>query len=273
MSEIYVTLSGNVTDDPKQFHFGDGSRATSMRVAVNRRFLDRQTQTWQDGETTFYTVRCYRALADHVAQSVRRGHPVVVSGKLRVKQFERGGEQRFWVEVEAVSVGHDLKWGITSFERPVRGSTGPVAAARDLRAMEDATREWELTTVPSNPLRLLEGGAGRPDAEPYLADDVYESAADGVVGGLAGGAAGGFGGGFGGGLAGDAAGGLADGQVGGLAGGQVGGLGGGLADGQAGDLGGGLADGQAGGLAGLVEGSVDDGHEVPWPGDAMPLAA
>ncbi|MEO3862821.1 single-stranded DNA-binding protein [Acrocarpospora sp. B8E8] len=265
MSEIYVTLSGNVTDDPKQFHFGDGSRATSMRVAVNRRFLDRQTQTWQDGETTYYTVRCYRALADHVAQSVRRGHPVVVSGKLRVKQFERGGEQRFWVEVEAVSVGHDLKWGITSFERPVRGSTGPVAAARDLRAMEDATREWELTTVPSNTLRLLEGGAGRPDAEPYLADDVYESAADGLAGGLAGGAAGGFGGGLGGGpgggLAGDAAGGLADGQVGGLAGG--------LADGQAG----GLAHGQAEGLAGLVEGSVDDGHEVPWPGDAMPLAA
>ncbi|GAA1004736.1 hypothetical protein Aple_080330 [Acrocarpospora pleiomorpha] len=262
MSEIYVTLSGNVTDDPKQFHFGDGSRATSMRVAVNRRFLDRQTQTWQDGETTFYTVRCYRALADHVAQSVRRGHPVVVSGKLRVKQFERGGEQRFWVEVEAVSVGHDLKWGISSFERPVRGSTGPVAAARDLRAMEDATREWELTTVPSNTLRLLEGGAGRLDAEhaePYMADGAYESVADGLAGGLAGGAAGGLGGGLAGGaagglgdgLAGDAAG-LVDDQVGGLAGGEVGGL---------------------AGVAGLVEGSVDDGQEVPWPGDAMPLAA
>ncbi|GIH27445.1 hypothetical protein Aph01nite_57550 [Acrocarpospora phusangensis] len=181
MSEIYVTLSGNVTDDPKQFHFGDGSRATSMRVAVNRRFLDRQTQTWQDGETTYYTVRCYRALADHVAQSVRRGHPVVVSGKLRVKQFERGGEQRFWVEVEAVSVGHDLKWGITSFERPVRGSSGPVAAPRDLRAMEDATREWELATVavPPSTLRLLEGGAGRPDDEQDSLDAVYDSHAEG----------------------------------------------------------------------------------------------
>ncbi|WP_214109669.1 single-stranded DNA-binding protein [Acrocarpospora catenulata] len=173
MSEIYVTLSGNVTDDPRQFTFGDGSRATSMRVAVNRRYLDRQTQTWQDGETTYYTVRCYRGLADHVAQSVRRGHPVVVAGKLRIKQFERDGEQRFWAEVEATSVGHDLKWGITSFERPVRGATGPVAAARDLRAMEDATREWELAVgAGSGALRLLDGEVAEQETDADRGDAV-----------------------------------------------------------------------------------------------------
>ncbi|TKK87347.1 single-stranded DNA-binding protein [Herbidospora galbida] len=160
MSEIYVTLTGNVTDDPKQFTFGDGSRATSMRVAVDRRVLDRQTQTWRDGETTFYTVRSYRGLADHVAQSVRRGHPVVVVGKLRVKQFEREGEQRFWVEVEATSVGHDLKWGISSFERPARGASRGAMTDDDLRAMEDDTRDWELNTPG---LRVLEGGAGQDD--------------------------------------------------------------------------------------------------------------
>ncbi|WP_062443995.1 single-stranded DNA-binding protein [Herbidospora daliensis] len=160
MSEIYVTLTGNVTDDPKQFTFGDGSRATSMRVAVDRRILDRQTQTWRDGETTFYTVRSYRGLADHVAQSVRRGHPVVVVGKLRVKQFEREGEQRFWVEVEATSVGHDLKWGISSFERPARGASRGAMTDDDLRAMEDDTRDWELNTPG---LRVLEGGAGQDE--------------------------------------------------------------------------------------------------------------
>lgn len=178
MSETYITICGNVTDDPRQYTFRDGSRATSMRVAVNRRYLDRQTQTWQDGEPNFYTVRAYRSLADNVAQSVRRGHPVVVSGKLRIKQFEREAEQRFWVEVEAVSIGHDLKFGITSFERPVRGVTGPATGERDLREMEDETRSWELT--PGN-LQLIvgggEGGAGDGDGDSWPVETV---AADGV---------------------------------------------------------------------------------------------
>ncbi|GAA0391302.1 hypothetical protein Acor_18730 [Acrocarpospora corrugata] len=248
MSEIYVTLSGNVTDDPKQFHFGDGSRATSMRVAVNRRFLDRQTQTWQDGETSYYTVRCYRALADHVAQSVRRGHPVVVSGKLRVKQFERDGEQRFWVEVEAVSVGHDLKWGITSFERPVRGSSGPVAAARDLRAMEDATRDWELATVGApGTLRLLEGGAGADDDEHA---DPFGRPGDGRLGGshsdvLAG-----------------------DGRLSGARSDVLAG------DGRMGDaFADVLSDDTRVGADYVVDGSGGEGDETPWPGEATPLAA
>ncbi|OPG12635.1 single-stranded DNA-binding protein [Microbispora sp. GKU 823] len=145
MNDIYVTLSGNVTDDPRQYQFRDGSRVTSMRMAVNRRVLDQQTNTWQTRDTTYYTVRCYRGLADNVQQSIRKGHPVVVYGKLRIKQFERDGEQRFWAEIEASSVGHDLKWGIATFEKPIRAYSAGAPSDDERHAMEDATREWELT--------------------------------------------------------------------------------------------------------------------------------
>ncbi|MGI5155494.1 single-stranded DNA-binding protein [Microbispora sp. CA-102843] len=145
MNDIYVTLSGNVTDDPRQYQFRDGSRVTSMRMAVNRRVLDQQTNTWQTRDTTYYTVRCYRGLADNVQQSIRKGHPVVVYGKLRIKQFERDGEQRFWAEIEAGSVGHDLKWGIATFEKPIRAYSAGAPSDGERQAMEDATREWELT--------------------------------------------------------------------------------------------------------------------------------
>ncbi|XVQ83961.1 single-stranded DNA-binding protein [Microbispora siamensis] len=145
MNDIYVTLSGNVTDDPRQYQFRDGSRVTSMRMAVNRRVLDQQTNTWQTRDTTFYTVRCYRGLGDNVQQSIRKGHPVVVYGKLRIKQFERDGEQRFWAEIEASSVGHDLKWGIATFEKPIRAYSAGAPSDDERHAMEDATREWELT--------------------------------------------------------------------------------------------------------------------------------
>ncbi|WP_405086462.1 single-stranded DNA-binding protein [Microbispora sp. NBC_01389] len=158
MSDIYVTLSGNVTDDPRQYRFRDGSRVTSMRMAVNRRVLDQQTNTWQTRDTTYYVVRCYRGLADNVQQSIRKGHPVVVYGKLRIKQFEREGEQRFWAEIEASSVGHDLRWGITTYEKPVRAYSAGAVSDDDRQAMEDGTREWELTGRTADGARSADGG-------------------------------------------------------------------------------------------------------------------
>ncbi|MBX6386387.1 MAG: single-stranded DNA-binding protein [Microbispora sp.] len=163
MNDIYVTLSGNVTDDPRQYQFRDGSRVTSMRVAVNRRVLDQQTNTWQTKDTTYYTVRCYRGLADNVQQSIRKGHPVVVYGKLRIKQFERDGEQRFWAEVEASSVGHDLKWGIATFEKPIRAYSAGAPSDDERCAMEDATREWELTSSAAPGAAPAAAGAGDGD--------------------------------------------------------------------------------------------------------------
>ncbi|WP_067179043.1 single-stranded DNA-binding protein [Microtetraspora niveoalba] len=166
MSDVYVTLSGNVTADPRQYQFPDGSRATSLRLAVNRRVLDRQSQTWTTEDTTYYLVRCYRALADNVAQSVRKGHPLVVYGRLRIRQFEdRQGERRFSAEVEASSVGHDLKWGIASFEKPIRSYAG-APGADQRRGMEDATREWELRAV-----SYAEGRPAHPVEAPSSSGD------------------------------------------------------------------------------------------------------
>ncbi|MEU8177695.1 single-stranded DNA-binding protein [Microbispora hainanensis] len=181
MNDIYVTLSGNVTDDPRQYQFRDGSRVTSMRMAVNRRVLDQQTNTWQTRDTTYYTVRCYRGLADNVQQSIRRGHPVVVYGRLRIKQFERDGEQRFWAEIEASSVGHDLKWGIATFEKPIRAYAAGAPSDDERHAMEDATREWELTSrggpsSPSGPSGYSGPGAAS------VADGDDDEAFDALVG-------------------------------------------------------------------------------------------
>lgn len=118
MNEIYVTLVGNVAAEPRQFQFEDGSRVTSVRVATSRRYLDRRAQEWRSEPTTYYTVRCYRALADHVAQSVGVGHPVVVHGRLRLKEVG-SDERRLIPEIDAICLGHDLRWGITRYEKTV----------------------------------------------------------------------------------------------------------------------------------------------------------
>ena len=47
---------------------------------------------WGDGNTTWIEVSCFRALAEHVASSIRKGDPVVVIGRLRTNAWEKDGQ-------------------------------------------------------------------------------------------------------------------------------------------------------------------------------------
>lgn len=144
MNDIYVTLTGNVAAPPRQHTFPDGSRVTSLRVATTSRFYDRERQQWCDGETTYFGVRCFRGLADNVAQSIRAGQPVVVQGRLRIREFVHGGERRFMPEVEAGSLGHDLRWGLGSFSRPQRGGAAPVLGREQRTELDRETHDWAM---------------------------------------------------------------------------------------------------------------------------------
>ncbi|MEU8041723.1 single-stranded DNA-binding protein [Streptosporangium sp. NPDC049078] len=145
MNDIYVTLTGNVAAPPRQHTFPDGSRVTSLKIASTSRYYDRENQQWRNGETTYFGVRCFRGLADNVAQSVQMGQPVVVQGRLRIREFAHEGERRFMPEVEANSLGHDLRWGLGSFTKPQRG--GPVAALGSAERIEldRETSDWAMS--------------------------------------------------------------------------------------------------------------------------------
>jgi|GEM_PF-510466 len=145
MNDIYVTLTGNVAAPPRQHTFPDGSRVTSLKIASTSRYYDRENQQWRNGETTYFGVRCFRGLADNVAQSVQLGQPVVVQGRLRIREFTHEGERRFMPEVEANSLGHDLRWGLGSFTKPQRG--GPVAALGSAERIEldRETSDWAMS--------------------------------------------------------------------------------------------------------------------------------
>ncbi|MEU8380701.1 single-stranded DNA-binding protein [Streptosporangium sp. NPDC048865] len=158
MNDIYVTLTGNVAAPPRQHTFPDGSRVTSLKIASTSRYFDRENQQWRNGETTYFGVRCFRGLADNVAQSVHLGQPVVVQGRLRIREFAHEGERRFMPEVEANSLGHDLRWGLGSFTKPQRG--GPVAALGSAERIEldRETSDWAM----SGGAPVAAGAAGAP---------------------------------------------------------------------------------------------------------------
>ena len=113
-----VTLVGFVATEPKMRYGGGGVPVAHMRIGSNSRKIDRETGEWKDGETHFYSVSCWRALASNSATCLRKGQPVIVTGKLRVSHWQdRAGQQRSEVEVQADTIGFDLSRGVAQFYR------------------------------------------------------------------------------------------------------------------------------------------------------------
>lgn len=120
MNETLVTLVGNAAT-PVDFRETAAGSTARFRMAVTPRRWDREQQVWADGRTSFYTVWARRTLAANLSGSVSVGEPLVVHGRLKVREEEREGVWKTSVDVEAVAVGHDLTKGTAAFRRVLRG--------------------------------------------------------------------------------------------------------------------------------------------------------
>ncbi|ACZ30119.1 single-strand binding protein [Xylanimonas cellulosilytica DSM 15894] len=141
MSDVSVTVVGHVGQDPHLFASQSGTRWTSIRVASTRRVRDPRSGEWGDGPTMWFTVRAFGDRALNLVESVRKGTPVVVTGRLAVEEYEvrkqeKGpdGEavevrQPRWAQViENASVGVDLSRGVARFTRTVHTDVVPGGA-------------------------------------------------------------------------------------------------------------------------------------------------
>ena len=120
MNDIQVTVRGNVASEPRHVHFDDGNTLTSFRLASTARYFDRDRREWVDRDTTYVSVICRKAMASNAAASVRKGHPVVVTGRLRERFWSSNGRSGQSLEIDAATLGHDLAYGTTEFVRIVR---------------------------------------------------------------------------------------------------------------------------------------------------------
>jgi single-strand DNA-binding protein len=114
-----ITVSGLVATTPRHLVTQDGLPITSFRLASSQRRFDRATSKWIDGETNWYTITAFRTLAINVAGSVNKGDRIIVTGTLRVRDWDNGERNGTSVEVEVTAVGHDLAWGSSTFNRTV----------------------------------------------------------------------------------------------------------------------------------------------------------
>ena len=146
-NEAHISMNGTVVTQPEFGETRTGVRSLRMRVAWTERRLDQATGEWSDRSTSYCTVHAYRKLAENAATCLRLGDPVVVRGRVWLREYEdRNGFKRNDMEVDAISFGHDLSRGVAAFNR-TRPQTGMTAT------------------------EFVESEASRPGAEPG-ADDL-----------------------------------------------------------------------------------------------------
>ncbi len=131
MSE-FITVTGLVATTPRHLVTQDGLPITSFRLAAAHRRFDRKENKWVDGETNWYTITAFRQLAINAAGSISKGERVLITGKLRVRDWDNGERAGTSVEVEADSIGHDINWGTSVFTRTVLVREPETAEEADL---------------------------------------------------------------------------------------------------------------------------------------------
>ncbi|MDQ0842852.1 single-stranded DNA-binding protein [Streptomyces sp. V1I6] len=119
MNDTMVTVVGNVATNVEYRETATGGMAR-FRFAVPSRRWDRRGGNWTDGPTSFYTVFAWRSLAQNLAGSVSVGEPLLVHGRLKVREEEADGRRRTFVDIDALAVGHDLTRGTSAFRRVVK---------------------------------------------------------------------------------------------------------------------------------------------------------
>ena len=133
-----------------------------LRVAVNNRRLDRERDVWVDGKTSFFTVVCWRDLAENCFRSLRKGQTIMVAGRLETNEYTTGdGEtRREEARIVADHIGHSLRWGTTSFEK--RAGRRPEATVQGEGA-EAADQVFAGVRVDTATGEITDLGDGLPD--------------------------------------------------------------------------------------------------------------
>ncbi|NUP59010.1 MAG: single-stranded DNA-binding protein [Pseudarthrobacter sp.] len=122
MSET-ITIRGFVATEITSSTTPGGVATASFRLGSTSRRFDRESKVWTDGHTNWFTVQGYRQLAGTIGCSIRKGQPVIVVGKLKIRTWEKDGRVYHSTIIDADAVGHDLTFGSANF---IRTASRPV---------------------------------------------------------------------------------------------------------------------------------------------------
>ncbi|WP_327691646.1 single-stranded DNA-binding protein [Streptomyces sp. NBC_00461] len=127
--ETPITIIGNLTTDPELKFTDSGQALAKFTVASTPRTFDREANQWKDGTSTFFRCAAWRALAEHVAESLGKGSRVVLSGRIRQHDWKTPeGDNRSMLAVEVDEIGASLRFTTVSINGKTTGDNGGTPA-------------------------------------------------------------------------------------------------------------------------------------------------
>ena len=105
-----ITIVGNLVADP-ELKFTQNAKALATFTVVSSKSVKNADGTWENTDTTFWDIKAWGKTAENVAEALRKGVSVVVSGTAVQESWEdkNTGQKRSKITVTAWSVGADLK--------------------------------------------------------------------------------------------------------------------------------------------------------------------
>lgn len=103
MAANAITLSGNLVKDPELQETRNGKAVLSFRIAVDEAGTSKE-------ESGFFTCQAWATLAENLAETLKKGMRVVVTGQLRHRTYEVEGKQRSTTELVVSDAGPSMLW-------------------------------------------------------------------------------------------------------------------------------------------------------------------
>ena len=164
-----IAVTGLVATSPKHTVTSAGLAVVSFRLASQQRRYDKAAGKWMDGDTNWFSVVAFRQLASNVAVSLQKGHRIVVTGRLRVRDWETPERKGINVEIDADAIGHDLAWGTAAFTRSAAAAVAESEAAGGEGARGEAAQggsQGDTAGDPAQAAPVAATSATRPAPDP-----------------------------------------------------------------------------------------------------------
>lgn len=97
----HLTIEGNLAADPELRFTKDGKAIAKFRVADTARVKDRDSGEWSDGATLWVSVSLWGSIAEAFAENARKGDRVLTTGRLIASEWQKDGETRHGLDLNA----------------------------------------------------------------------------------------------------------------------------------------------------------------------------
>jgi len=125
----YISGEFGVVADPELRFSDKGTSWLKVRGVAKDRTRD-SNGSWTDGEPIFLDIIISGKSGENLFESIAKGDSIMVSGKLKQREYEKDGQKRTVIEIRADNIGVSVRWGSAKTPKAIE-NTGSVSAVAD----------------------------------------------------------------------------------------------------------------------------------------------